>query len=80
MVNQIGRHFRQPIVLTFRPTEFDHQVAALDVAHFLQALAVRSDEVRERRRRCAAEEPNHWHRRLLCAPGELILHEICLVS
>ena len=68
--NQIGRHFRQPIVLTFRPTEFDRQVATLDVAHFPQAFAVRSNEVRERRRRCATEKPDYRHRRLLPVRGE----------
>ena len=33
--HQLGRQRRQPIVLTFRPAEFDRDVLALDVAGFL---------------------------------------------
>ena len=48
--NQIGHQSRQPIGLILRRAEFDRDVLALDEACFLQALAERGHEVRERRR------------------------------
>jgi hypothetical protein len=43
---------------------------ALDVADFAQALPEREHMVCERDSRCAAEEPDHRHRRLLRARRE----------
>jgi hypothetical protein len=43
---------------------------ALDVADFAQALPEREHTVCERDSRCAAEEPDHRHRRLLRARRE----------
>ena len=37
--DQIGRHRRQPIVLTFRPAVFDRDVVALDIAGLVQTFA-----------------------------------------
>ena len=53
-----------------RPAVFDRHVLALDIAGFLQALAERARTVREPVRRCAAEKPDHRHRRLLRARRE----------
>ena len=68
--NQIGRQRRQSIVLVLRPAIFDRHVPALDIAGFAQALAERAHTVRVPVRRCAAEEPDHRHRRLLRARRE----------
>jgi hypothetical protein len=35
---EIGRHFRQPVVLTLRPTIFDRDILALDQACFTEGL------------------------------------------
>ena len=37
--NQFGRQRREPIKLTLRPTVFDRDVLAFDIACLLQALA-----------------------------------------
>jgi len=37
-VYEIGRQFRQPIVIAVGPTVFDRHVAALDIAGFTEAL------------------------------------------
>src|SRR5262245_58706994 len=45
MLNQIGSYDRQSIGLPLRPTIFDRQVAALDIAGFGQALIKSSNQV-----------------------------------
>ena len=69
--NQIGRQRRQSIVLAVRPAIFDRDVLALDIAGFASGPGgTRADGMRVRVRRCAAEEPDHRHRRLLRARRE----------
>jgi hypothetical protein len=62
---QFTDHRRQPIVLTLRPAIFDCHVPTLDISGFAQTLAERGDEVGDRVGRCAAEESDYRHRRLL---------------
>src|SRR5262249_54323278 len=72
-VNQFGRKHRQSIILAFRPAIFDLDVLAFDISCLFQSLAERTqaDRVSGQVRRCAAEEPDHWHRALLrCARRE----------
>jgi len=68
--HQLGRHFRQAVVLTARPAELDRNVLALDKAPLGQAAAERGDEVDGILRRTRAQEPNHRHGRLLRARRE----------
>src|SRR3984893_2825246 len=63
--NQIGRQFRQSIVLVVRPAIFDGHVFALDMAGLAQALAERANTVGVLVARCEVEEPDHRHRLLL---------------
>ena len=63
--NQLSRHRRHSVVLPLRPAIFDRHVLALDIAGFLQALTERGHHGRVPARRCAVEEPDHRHRRLL---------------
>jgi hypothetical protein len=65
--HQIGRHRRQAIILTFRPAIFDCDVLSFDVAGVFQALAKCARGDRIPIGRCAVEEPDHRHRRLLSA-------------
>src|SRR5262249_6765529 len=71
-VNQFGRKHRQSIILAFRPAIFDLDVLAFDISCLFQSLAERTqaDRVSGQVRRCAAEEPDHRHRRLLRARRE----------
>src|SRR5262249_13179535 len=71
-VNQFGRKHRQSIILAFRPAIFDLDVLAFDISCLFQSLAERTqaDRVSGQVRRCAAEEPDHWHRGLLRARRE----------
>src|SRR5262249_25992071 len=65
-VNQFGRKHRQSIILAFRPAIFDLDVLAFGISCLFQSLAERTqaDRVSGQVRRCAAEEPDHWHRGL----------------
>src|SRR6476646_5007098 len=63
--DQIDRHCRQSIKLSLRPAEFDRHILALDIASFVQTLTERRDNRCRLARGPAAEEPDHWHRRLL---------------
>ena len=47
-LNQVGRQCRQSIALPFRPTIFDRDIAALDIAGLLQPLA-KGGQVRHER-------------------------------
>src|SRR5262249_50430616 len=70
-MNQISRQGWESIVLAFRPTVFDCDVLALNIAGLVQALP----EGRQTGRnivgvvRSAAEIANHRHCLLLCAEG-----------
>ena len=48
--NQVSRQRRQTIALTLRPTVFNRQVPAFDVAYLAQALAKGRYSIRERSR------------------------------
>src|SRR5258705_353306 len=50
--------------------EFDRHVLALDIASVLQALAESAQLLLQPLMRLAAEEPDHWHPRLLRARRE----------
>jgi hypothetical protein len=63
--NQLSRHCWQPVVLPVRPAVFDRHILALDIAGFLQALTEGRHIGCVPARRCAVEESDHWHRRLL---------------
>ena len=65
--DQIGRERRQAVKLIVRMPVLDRHILAHDEAGFVQTLAERRVEMHERRGRCAPEEPDHRHRRLLRA-------------
>jgi hypothetical protein len=65
--NQIRSQFRQPIILTLRPTILDGYVAPLFKPGFGQALLKDGDIVTHRFVRSPAEKTNHWNRELLRA-------------
>jgi hypothetical protein len=46
---------------------FDRHIVALDSIGFAQALAECAETAHHQVRRFGAEEPDHWHRRLLRA-------------
>src|SRR6266481_4981294 len=63
--DQIGRHCRQLIQLSFRPVEFDHDISAFEIAGFTQALAESSDNRCRLARGPAAQEMQSRHPLLL---------------
>src|SRR5215470_10433945 len=63
--DQLGRHRRQPIVLTLGEAIFDRCVAPHDVTGFGQTLAKNSHGLRARGSRASAEISYHRHLRLL---------------
>jgi hypothetical protein len=68
--DQIGCQHRQPIVLLLRPAIFDRDIPALDIAGFSQALEEPTQPAGVPVGGRAAEEPDHRHRRPLCARSE----------
>src|SRR6516164_6121582 len=66
---QIGCEVGQSVVLVLRPAILDRHILALDVAGFTDAMPECGQIARTIGRR-AAEEPDHWHRRLLRARRE----------
>src|SRR5262245_14274585 len=62
---QIGCEVGQYIVLVLRPAILDHDILALDVAGFANALPECGQIACTISKRRAAEESNHRHRRLL---------------
>ena len=66
---QIGCEVGQYIVLVLRPAILDHDILALDVAGFANALPECGQITCTIDRRRAAEEPDHRHGRLLRARG-----------
>jgi hypothetical protein len=65
--NQVGRLRRQLVILTVRPSVFDRNVFALDVAGLFEALAERAHAILVCVSRLSAQESDHRDRRLLCA-------------
>src|SRR5262249_46333504 len=70
MGDEISGKRRQPIVLTFRPAIFDGYVSSFDIACLIETLTECGYLVRRAVGRCAVEEPDHRHRRLLRARRE----------
>src|SRR5262249_6303340 len=66
--NQIGRQRRQSVQLTFRPAVLHCDVAALEIAGFVEASPDRVE--RAGFTIGAAEQPDHRHRPLLRSRGE----------
>src|SRR5262249_8413719 len=64
---QIGCEVGQPIVLVLRPAILDHDILALDVTGFANALPECGQIACTISKRRAAEKPDHRHRRLLRA-------------
>ena len=67
---QIGCEVGQSVGLVLRPAILDRHILALDVAGFTNALPECGQILCTIGRRRAAEEPDHRHRRLLCARTE----------
>src|SRR5262245_10012481 len=67
---QIGCEVGQYVVLVLRPAILDHDILALDVAGFAEALAECRQIACTIDRRRAAEKSDHRHRRLLCPRRE----------
>jgi hypothetical protein len=61
--NQFRRQFRKPVLLSFRPAEFDDKVFALDVTEFAQTNAQCFQSARDTRGRTRTEEPDPVHPR-----------------
>src|SRR5215471_18276745 len=59
--HEIGRHFRQAVVFTARPAEFDRDILALDEATFLQTSAKRLQQVDGILGRTRAHESDDRH-------------------
>src|SRR5262249_30742202 len=68
--NQIGCQRREVVDLIFRPAGFEHHVLALGSPVFSQALSESDQTCGHPFKRCAVEESNYWHCRLLCVRGE----------
>jgi hypothetical protein len=69
-VNQLGREHRQAIVLTICVPVYDPDILVRGVASFPEPILKGRQHVRCTSGRSALEEPNHWHRGLLCARME----------
>src|SRR5262245_56725709 len=67
---QIGCEVGQSVVLVLRPAILDHDILALDVAGFTNPLPEGGQITCTIGKRRTAEEPDHRHRRLLCARRE----------
>src|SRR5262249_169325 len=63
--DQIGRQFRQPIIVIVRPEVFDGHVLALDIASFAEPFSECCDKICAPFGRTTEEKPDHWPRRLL---------------
>jgi hypothetical protein len=68
--HQVGRQSRQSIELVLRPTIFDQDVAAINVAGFAQALPKCRHEIGAGLGRTIMQKPDDRHRRLLRARRE----------
>jgi hypothetical protein len=63
--NQIGDHFRNPIIVSFQPTVFDRHVLPLDKAGFGEASAEVGENFDRVLGRPRAQISDHRHRLLL---------------
>ena len=68
--HQIGCEVGQSVDLVLRPAILDHDILALDVAGFTNALPECCHETCSVGKRRTAEKPNHRHRGLLRARRE----------
>src|SRR5262249_24345239 len=68
--HQIGRQFRQPIVLIRRESVFDFDVTTLFIAGLAQAFGECRYESFHPLGRTRPKKPDHWHRRLLRTRAE----------
>jgi len=68
LANQIGGQRRQSIILTIRPTVFDGDVFALDIAHFFETALEAANERNPLRGGWAPEKPDCRWCRLLRVP------------
>ena len=59
---EIGRQFRQAIIMVVRPSVFDSDVAAFNITGFVQAFAECCHEMCVQLGRTGAEKSDHWHR------------------
>jgi hypothetical protein len=65
----VGSAFRQPIIMSVRPSVFDGHVAALKMTGFAQSFAECLHEMCIRLGRTGAEEPDHRDRLLRAPPA-----------
>jgi hypothetical protein len=70
VTDKIGRHVRQPGILSSRPAEFDCQVLPRDESYFAQPFVESRDEIDVRLGRTSVQKSDHWHFRLLRARRE----------
>src|SRR5215510_5377636 len=68
--SQIGRERRQSIDLILGPAVFNHYILTLDNVCRFEALTEYAHTLRHSVRRSGVEEPDHWHRLLLCTRRE----------
>src|SRR5262249_56799760 len=64
--NQIGRQFRQPIIVIVRPAEFDRHIAAFHESGFAQTSEERCYEMCSRLGGTSIDISDHRQRGLLC--------------
>src|SRR6516162_323692 len=74
VLHQSGRQCRQAIVLAFGQVVDDRDVLALDISGLFQPLEKRRNQMAGAFDRCAPQEPDHRHRRLLRARRERPCH------
>jgi hypothetical protein len=67
--HEIGREFRDPAVLAFRPAEFQRDVLPFLIATLGEALANYGDLLHPLGSRACVEETDHRHRALLLRAG-----------
>src|SRR5262249_9212686 len=72
--DQFGRQRWQAVILVLSEAVHDRHVLALDVAGVFEALAKSAQPVRNRVRQLISEEPDRWHRQLLCSSRERPRH------
>lgn len=63
-MHKVGGHVGEPLVVAFRPTIFNRNVLAVDVASLLQPLQEAANIGRKSLRRRAIEKTDDWRRRL----------------
>jgi hypothetical protein len=68
--SQIGRQRRQSTDLILGPAVFNHYILTLNNVCRFEALTEYTHTLRHSVRRSGVEEPDHWHRLLLCTRRE----------